>query len=246
MRRMIKPCSLWRGLGVIVLSLALVACAQGRKPHPKTPPNTFTYIEDISLAKLALDKSTSSMPQSLIIKLNEIEAYTNQKPQKPVHQPVLVVSYRFKEEDNTYRLLIPYVMPVEKAPFNALRKITEAMGTIYTLYDIKPGVLTLLPGSDPVSFDNKSGKEIADLLTHYTQDLAADVRPLPAMAEARVQLRLSRFFMAKGRRDAAYLSLDNAKQALAQASGQTDDVQELSRRLEQLEGQLRKSMPFKL
>lgn len=91
--------------------------------------------------------------------------------------------------------------------------------------------------------------EMKSALHMQEQQLLASAVPLTSVSEISAELRLIRFFIERHLRDAAYIAADNAKQSLASLShnaGNDAEVNRLSKELELLESDLRKTMPFTL
>ena len=92
--------------------------------------------------------------------------------------------------------------------------------------------------------------KVADVRVHVN-DLYQTVyesATVPATLEAaRLQLSLTKFFMRENIRDAAYVSLENAKDLLARADDskqEKSEAQALSKEAEMVENTLHKNLPY--
>ena len=237
----------------ILLSFALCTCAPippvthhaANKPKPQYEADAF--VTQLSLAKLALakDKTDTSAAAS---RLAVIQAYAAQKHRKSAPQPVVILSYTVQGKQGLQQLAAPFDLPVESANFPALLEIVNALSaTPYTLHDVHPAFVSVVPvkSLDAMDGDSEGTKIVLD---RQLQSMLHRPVPLMPLDEARVQLQLSHFFANHHVRDAAYLSVENGKQVLAEvaqdATGNSSGTENLSRQLEAMEDQLHRTMPF--
>lgn len=113
------------------------------------------------------------------------------------------------------------------------------------MQDIHPVIIRSLPQRNLQL--TRESPATRDLVRHELRALLATTAPLSDVAEAKVQLQLLQFFMARHLRDAAYLAAENAEQSLANIEdkrGDNTDTNDLSAELDTLKARLRREMPF--
>src|SRR5262249_28755096 len=94
------------------------------------------------------------------------------------------------------------------------------------------------------------GDDIQGALDAQEKELLRNAKPLAPLDNIHEEMRIIRFFIKYHFRDAAYLMVDNVKKTLATLPHATpkdqETVEALSRELDDLESDLRKTMPFTL
>lgn len=203
---------------------------------PKTSYKMATFIEHISLARLALAVDSDDI-SAAADDLDIVQAYSKQRGNKPMSQTLLILG-----SSQSPRKVIAPVSSANAAESPGLRSVMARLqDSGYTLHDIRL-VTASLPAPTPLNFSEKPAQDIRQALDRQQDALLANTSPLPPLDEARVQLQLISFFIRHHLRDAAYLSVDNVKQLLATATrDQSIDaprLKTLSQQLETLEGEL--------
>lgn len=158
-------------------------------------------------------------------------------------QSIVLLEYKVKYKDSIREIAAPFDLRESSPDFSELEDILgKLQDKPYILEDVRLYMVQadkdILPARSP------------EALEDGWKTLLARAKRLPALEEARVDIALIRFFMNQRHRDAAYLTVDNAKQALARASREFPDQKERitaqSGELERLEHRLKQNMPFKL
>lgn len=244
----------------IALSFLITSCTNSKSPEP-LPPTTikevkkqrpkpvvkphyemYDYVKELALAKYDQDV------KSLKVRLAVIQGFAEEKRDKAISQPVIIITYNIKGQKETKQLIAPFKMSkYDEYSFPDLLEIlTTINGTEYTIDDIHPLIVTNLPEKN-LQFPEQNIAMIRKIVDNELQSLLVNSAALPDIDEANVQLHLMQLFMAHHIRDAAYLAAENAKQSLAnaeQAKSKSNMIKLLSIRLDTLENQLHKEMPF--
>jgi len=248
---------------VLLTALTLSGCidlfgdshSAHHKKHARhiKPANTTddanAYLLHLTLAKLALEETPPDVKDAEP-HLDGVEAYS--PPQEiaavPGVLPVIIIDYSVDGQKK--RIAAPFIMPHQNSQFPSLLKVMHALGhRAYTLQDIHPGIakITATEATELPRDDTEAARKIMDKKLGAMLDKPSGLAPIE---EVRIDLLLIRFFMANHFKEAAYLLVENAKQALPQVSEESvaskDAAQKLSAELEALEGQLHKAMPFSL
>ncbi len=192
------------------------------------------YLEKVQLTLLEVADSQE------ISNLKAIKSYTEQSSANPEKLPAIILT--FKNGAASERLILSATPP---ATLPAMMKKLESTG--YRLQDIHLVNVTLAPAPIPGELE---GTALRQVLQQQEQQIADSAQKLPPLEEAKLQLELIRFFIKQRCRDAAYLSVDNVKRLLADAtSAQPGDkalIESLSQQVETLDTELRKTMPYTL
>jgi hypothetical protein len=239
---------------VALVSLLLCSCAPvssffdslGHKPakHAKLskPQNSFdaeAFAQHLALAKIAAGNEDGE----------DLEALQAAGSQKNKHSPqltLLVLEYKTPEAKRLHKIAAPVSRDNDEFP--ALLEVMDALGTTpYTLHDIHLASTTVTPPA-AVDFSGMTSEQIVAWVDQQEQRLQEGAHKLAPLEDAKLQLQLTRFFMANGFRDPAYLAVGNVKQALAAAtqnkSADEESIKALSQELDSTENQLHKEMPF--
>ena len=224
--------------------LAVTACGS---PQPKAPAisrevQTERYVRNLALLQLTLERASadSIAAKTYVKSLNGYSA-SNKKNAKNIGMRSVLLDYKTESGKNT--LVVPVPQLRGHSDFTALRSVTALLGGSYTLRGVKAYVLHITP-SRLTAFP----AETADWSQEVQQHQSVILESTAALAEAdnaRLQLELVRFFMQQRMRDAAYLAMENAKEALASLS-QSGDVAALSKEASALENTLHQTLPYKL
>lgn len=239
-----------------LLPVLLFACTQNTPPDKGRPPYKIVkippskpkdYVLNLSLATIKLAQETPT-PASLAPYLEVIEKYSSQKgAAKSQKITTVIVEYKTAKAEETQKLLVPF-NNASKQKFSSLRDVINQLGANAVLYNVKP-VHTHVFVPNKMILAKRPLSEIRDTVTGRLQSLIAVSKPFSAMEETRVQMHLAKLFMENRMRDAAYLAIDNAKNSLAQVEKDTPQDRAgngLASELEQLESDIRKTMPFTL
>lgn len=195
-----------------------------------------------SLAILALDKDQNKL-KTYVKNLN---TYGKAK-EKEAQIAVLSLEFTLKDQPGKRRLLVPVPVNAKTPSFNALRQVQSRLSALpYTLQNLHAYYVPVsFPASQKFSSDSSV---LQQQLEEEQQKMIEEATPLSSHDSARLQLQLAEFFIAMRVRDAAYLSLENAKGALADMAENAPEVNivSLSQQADSLESRLRKEMPYKL
>jgi hypothetical protein len=241
-----KP-TVCRAAAVIALALLLASCSQWFTPrhsyHPrpqqaKTHYKPDAFVEHLALARLSGDGMAEEDYAVL-------QAYMAQKPQQSRRQSVLIISYQ--EDGERSDVAAPVSVDPYNTQFPSLLAILQKLGP-RTLHDLRLVNTTVVPTDAFRTAADADAQRIA--LEQQEQWLISNAEALAPLEEAQAQLQLATFFIDNRFRDAAYLTVDNVKRLLATASNRKtigrDTLRILSRKLDMLEEQLHKTMPFTL
>lgn len=240
-----------RCLAVAAMSCALISCdgllaSFHRTPqakHAKPAPTHYlaeAYVKHLALAELA--------PEPRAADLDIISAYVTQKPNKPERLTLVVFEYKSDSGKALQKIIAPVSSRSKNSRFPALLEIMKRLNArVYTLHNLHLAVATVAPG-EALKLPEGSIGDIRQALGERQQQLLDNAEPLSPLDDARIQLRLIRFFIDHRLRDAAYLCVDNVKHLLASATsdqaGSADIIKTLSQELVVLESHLRKALPF--
>jgi hypothetical protein len=166
-------------------------------------------------------------------------------PHMAVRRTVLKVDYTLAKSHGTQHLIVA-VLPGEAISADAL---APAFGRLAaqraTLQDVQPVYATIAPHAE-----NASGSVggIRAQAAFMEAQLLRDTQIPPPLVDAQLQLALVKAFIQLHERDAAYLALDNARHALADASQDThanaQEIHRLTNLMEVREETLHNAMPY--
>lgn len=221
------------------------------EPPPKLEEEIIypadSYLLHLSLAELTL-KGPSAPLSAIAADFDIARAYTLQKQDGGTLQPVVILEYAIKGAPKHNHLIIPITMPVESSDMAALEETMARLGPLpYTLYDMKLGVISLPPIAT-LGDEGKDARAAEFLIESRLQPLIKEAAPFPPMVQARINLKLSRFFTLYRYKEPAYFAIENAKQSLAAVdeSATGEETGSLSQEIDAQEGLLHKTMPFTL
>jgi hypothetical protein len=197
------------------------------------------YVKHLALAQLA--------PQDKDVNLDAIRAYAKQKAKKPQSQALLVLDYKSGGDAAMQQVVAPIAVAGKSREFPDLLDIMNQLAANHaTLHDMRIVAARLAPDKSLAVPE----ADIEAVLDRQEKHLLAKADALPPQDTIRIQFRLLAFFTEHRFRDAAYLTADNVKKAIASlphgepADAQT--VKQLSQELERLESDMRKVLPFTL
>lgn len=208
------------------------------------PVNADSYVENLSLAQLGLDTNQEDF-DAVSGNVSVVKAYAAQKHGRAQVLTLAVIDYKTKGGT-----LHQALAPADRAggDFALLPPIMAKLDAAgVTLQNIHLVSANIAPDASLVMPDDAA--QILALLTQLQARILEQSANLPAEEDIRTQLALMDFFTRKNCRDAAYLTLDNVKHALA-AAAQNNSIDEatlktLSARLEYQEGTLKTQLPYR-
>jgi hypothetical protein len=235
-------------MGVIVLS-DCSGMLRGYKHKPKSAGNYASmqakpFVLNLALAELALNNDADSATP--YVKALNRAGEQNTSP-KTIELPVVVIDYTLTKKTKIKKLLVPVVISETQPKFSSLEKILQHFPASHVLHNLQAyTVIVALPPSFKFSKDN--AVLLAEQLKEERDEIMASAEPLPAYDTARLQLQLTQFFLDNHLRDAAYLSMENAKDTLTSMARTEPDqnITALSQEAHAMESKLHKEMPFKL
>ena len=207
------------------------------------------FVYNLALARLVLPANTTDLLVATS-SLHIIQKYSAHKHIKPVSQTIMVIEYKSSGSTAMQKIIAPITMSSENTGFFDLLDIMNKLGaTPYTLYNISLAQTMVAP-YEPLKLSSANTEQVRQNLDQQQQHLLKNSQKLALLDDAQEQLKLISFFMEQRFRDAAYISIDNVKQLLAVASQKRPDdketITQLSKQLEDIEGQVHTRMPFTL
>ncbi len=232
-------------IGALLACLLLSCQAPPAKPtsrvskaKPDVSYSASDYVYHLALAQLAPENNAGS--------LDIINEYAGQKVKKPEYQRVVIASYKTLNSNGLQQLIVPVSQDQPEFPY-LLDVISQITGTKYVLHDLDLATARVKSGKSlQVAANNPN---IQETLLGHQQRLLENSKKLPVLEDIKMQLELVPFFTRYRLRDAAYLTVDNIKQLLAslpQDEKEAEIIEIYSNRLNNLESDLRKAMPFTL
>lgn len=206
------------------------------------------YILNLSLAKLSLSHSSDEGKTIAAPFLQTLHAYTTQPVKAEGTSPIVAVEYKEKGKSTTQWVLIP--LEAETLHDASLSQVMTRLNSLpHVIHNIRPLRIPVIAALD-TSLSEENPHKLRETLDRTILQMMQKMQAMPADQEAALQLKLSRYFMDRKNRDAAYLSLENAKQLLAKLSQgkekKSEKVAALTRDMEVLEDQLHRALPFTL
>lgn len=244
-------CRFFRYSALIAAFSLLAACAAPPTPPPAPKPtkprySADTFVLNLSLAMLAeenamLDDSASDSYYEAV------RTYLNTPIKKPETLPATLLKYKVKDQPGMRRILIPFRIKQEKTEFVGFAEVMNLLADRpYTPHDIKI-VNLYLPKRKAITL-KKDPEALRAEAERQFEALLSGKQNTSSLEAARAHMHLTRAFMEYRIRDAAYLSMDNAKKALADAAEEHGYDQEqagkLAKEQEALESELHRTMPF--
>lgn len=239
-------------LGVIiaaVISLAGCADIQGMfkttsKPVVKTVKtqkyDASAFVEHLSVARITLENGGSL--SDIADNSKVIESYTKQKKASSGSMKLVVLEYT--ANGKAQRAIAPLN---ENKNLNALSNVLTPLGTAsYKLKDVYVRGVSVSPGL-PLKISGQDSAAVKQAIDTRHEAIINSAHKVSALEDARLQLKLLRFFTSTQQRDAAYICADNTKRLLSslpQQGTEGDKINQLARELEAAEGELRQKMPY--
>lgn len=239
---------------MLLFCVALSACSllfpePPPKPHAKAKPrySASDYVENLSQAHLILASDSAEIPTA---NLDIVNAFNQQRKTPPERVNILLIVYKPSDVKKTQQAIAPVPTPSENNNFPGLLNVMKTVDqTPNTLQNIHVFSATVAPArkKQPPSAD---AAQVRQTVEQQQQRILQSTAKLSTLEDVQVQLQLIDFFITHRFRDAAYLSVDNVKQALAKATENntidTDTLSSLSQQLETLESQLHQTLPYTL
>ncbi|MES2984721.1 MAG: hypothetical protein V4735_06005 [Pseudomonadota bacterium] len=230
------------------LLLAFSGCSSPRPVHKKPAPaptavQTRAYMRNLTLAHMAFDMHPEDASAA--------RPYTDQLARatsKAMPATVVMLSYTADGKKEEHTLMVPVAALAAGAyNFDALRQVIAQLAPRDAQYTHARVRSVSVPESTPLPKEADPA-DIRSKLDESYAAIAATAQRLPSLDAATLQLSLARFFMQQHIRDAAYITLENAKQRLAEVKAttpnETRNVERLDTELTQLETDLHKKMPY--
>ena len=216
-------------------------------PAKKSPlakaAGTQPYLQNMVLAHATFEQQAENNAAAIgyVTKMNK---YAVQKPVKPLPVTVVELSYRTQADQKNHILLVPVIAPGGRlTDFSNLRQVTQKLAPQRPDYRAIHIRRILLATREDVDTRHGSADEVASHVNDLYQTVAESAVVPPTRDAARVQIALTRFFMHEHVRDAAYVSLENAKDLVASADDK-GTTPALAQELETLENELHKKLPY--
>lgn len=202
------------------------------------------YVLNTALAQLALMPPEGSLHAALpyVKKLG-----IRKKVKNLYSLTVIAMAYKTPSAEK-FTLLAPAPLTSAASDFKPLKTLLRHLATKpHTLQDIRIYLIAFTP--ERTSFSRTDPRVLRRQLSDLQMQMLSGNDTLEPFDDATLDLKLVRVFMECHARDAAYMALENAKNALAQATAQSADqtrITELSHEADELENQLHKEMPYTL
>ena len=255
-----KRCSIMLGSALFMALLMLSSCASFDSlfvdNHHKSTlvkqKNTVTadaFITNLSLCRLMLSNNPDDM-DSIATNLSVVKSYAAASPKSKSGKAstliVLIIDYKAADYSFTRKIIAPAVS--RKGDFPTLQGVFDKL--IYThgtLQNLHLSQVTVTPDNE-FTLPTEEVKLLAALDQQQARILQTASNLAPA-DDIKMQLILIGFYTRRHYQDAAYLTLDNTKRALAQAT-QKKTIDEptlaaLSKQLELQESLLKTDLPYK-
>ncbi len=217
------------------------------KPKPVAPepePEVALYTAEAYVWNLAMAQFPKG---NRIGNFAVVDAYASQPAHEAERLNLLILQYTRKGDAQKQQVAFPLSSPPEFSGLPALmQRLNVAPYTLHDLRvasaDISPSIVLALPDELP--------NDAETVIIAQEQRLLESATSLSAPDSIRMQLQLLAFFIQHRHRDAAYLTADNVKKAIAalphEQPTDVETIDQLSQELEALESDLRKAMPFTL
>ena len=254
---------LGQSASMALLMLVLTACGlhfpwehPAHTRHASVEKHRYTpaaFVEHVTLAELALPPDAADVSVAKE-ELDALRADVTQKPGKLQRQAIVMLDYTAGGSRLLQQIAAPIPIPPGDDDFSSLMEILQALGnTPYVLHNLRLASVSVAPlGTLRKTLKSPDAPvgEVRQALAEQQQAFLDSAKNLPLLDDAQAQLQLLSFFIDHNFRDAAYLSADNVKRLLAVATQKqpqdSERIRGLSQRLDDLESQLHKTMPFTL
>lgn len=237
----------YRNFAILALLGVLGACngmlsseSQVRKRSFQSTTTASSYLEHLVLASL---KPEASKPH-----LDGMNAYATKKSRKAEQVGLFMMEYKTGMFSRPKPVLAPIPLAKKTEEYPTLATILQLLTEKdYGLYNVHVAKISMTPDPALQIANTPSGNALTDALAKQSESLKRQSQQLGSLEEVQLQLRLIRFFMDQQLRDAAYLTLENAKQSLSALLVQRPhDAEQLGHAIEQLEIELRSKLPYTL
>lgn len=235
--------------GMVLLGILTSCTLLGKKPEEKIKQvkavqvqyTANDYVKNIALASIAPEERKNSV--------QIVNKYLAQKQSKPERQALLVLEYKANNDTALRKVAAPISTNQQDAEYPELDGIMKhLLSQSYTLNNLEVRMVNIQPDKKRILPENDDRAEVAAIRTHGRR-LLRESDVLPKIEDVTVELCLIKFFIKYRYRDAAYLTVDNAKQSLAQLTQDNPnnlEAGQLMQDLEQLEGVMKSAMPYSL
>lgn len=236
---------------ILLTLLVLAACGDPtpvRKPQGSSAAGTQAYLQDLSMAHLSFERKPNDYAAAEPY-VKDLNKYALKKAPKPVPVTVVVLGYKTRDDQKSRKLMVPITAPQGRATdYSPIRKVTNTLAGSRPEYRSVLVRTATLATREALPVGKGKTEQVENKVHDMYQTVYESVQTPPRSDAARLQMGLTRFFMLEGIRDAAYVSLENAKELLAgvdtSQQGDANEVQALSRELEKLEDTLHKKLPY--
>lgn len=238
--------------GIVLLAL-LASCIPTSTRTLTSTGRSYGYVFNLSMANLAFDRQPDTLngARTYLNKMNGYATVKGQKNAKCGPITAVVLAFETTDDDKSHTLVVPVAPAGGKT--HELRSLQLAMTVVAPhkpeFHTIQPREVTPDQCAPVPAGRHTKADEARNHVHDLHEDLLATRQHIPAIESARLQLELTRFFMNARIRDAAYLSMEDAKQLLAHLETSTpeeeDEVKAMSQRLEPLENELRTTLPYR-
>ena len=193
------------------------------------------YVKHVALTQLDDDDKAD---------IAAINSYAIQKS-KSSSQGLLILEYKIADKSGRQKLAAPISLSKNASFPELLEIIKQLERKEYRLYNLRIARAKVAAGKS-LKLPEKDGAAADAKLVLQEQQILGSAQTLAPREAINVELALIKFFIDHRSRDAAYITVDNAKQALAKLPHGEAETEALSKSLEQLEARLRETMPFTL
>lgn len=232
--------------------LSLSACGmmepaqQPQKTHALRKQNVdeSEYIAALAQWQLGQWNKADIAAQRAHVKTLDQYAQSHKKAKKPQRLTLLVMDYS-APAGGRQQLVLPASIGDARADIPALNKLAPALSGIpYTLQNIHAVRASIIPATAAVFGKEEEWPAQADALRTR---LLANATPLADADNARLQLEVAHISLGRRLRDAAYIALENAKQAVARLEAVSPEkAAPLLKDVTALEEALHRDMPYEL
>ncbi len=244
---------LLRFIVYLLMPLVLANCVAKSPPshvrvrHVSAAKQQFQPYEFVGHTTLAYLRVTGPQPanNALSLDLDILDGFSAEM-QKASLQPVIILTYSLKNKKPLQHVVVPFDTSSAADEKSLLGIMNELEIRHYILQDVNAGAVNVV-SQRPLKLKERDLKTTKVILEQQIQGWVQKFQVYDPVAEAQVQIKLIHFFMEHQMKEAAYLSVDNAKQALASSEeyGAVNATgKDLSQQLSQLENQLRTAMPY--
>ena len=206
------------------------------KPH--TSYDAAAYVTNLALARLAL---VANPDNDIADSAEAINGYAAKKQHKQSKLNVIIISYQAKDDGSMQEIVAPIAS-------GSLQTVMDKFANTGTIQSLRVATVTLQP--DKSQALPKDSRQLIPTLYQQQQTLLINVRNLDLTDDIKTQLNLIAFFTSGHYQDAAYLSVDNVKRLLADATLKKklneNALQSFSKELESKESTLKEVLPYTL